>query len=117
MTAALRLKVAERDFQASVTDLATACGWRWVHHRPAWTDKGWKTAMSGSPGWPDLVLTRGTVALFVELKAIDGRLTAEQKAWIAALRVAGLDARVWRPCDWPEIETVLTQPPTQETTR
>lgn len=109
MTKRLTLKVDERAFQSAVTDLATATGWRWCHHRPAWTQKGWKTALSGSPGWVDLVLVRGDRALFVELKAIDGRLTADQRLWLAALRAAGLDARCWRPSDWAEIEEALAR--------
>ena len=69
---------------------------------------GWRSyhtydSRRSAPGWPDLVLLRGGVALFRELKLDKGRLTAAQVEWIEALRGAGLDASVWRPRDWETI--------------
>lgn len=108
MTRPLVLKVDEASFQAAVTDLATATGWRWCHFRPGRVQGGgWRTPIAGSPGWPDLVLVRGDRALFVELKSTDGRLSQDQRLWLAALRTAGCDARCWRPSDWAEIEEAL----------
>lgn len=116
MTRPLLLKVSEASFQSAVCDLATATGWRWCHFRPGRVQGGgWRTPIAGSPGWPDLMMCRGDKALFVELKAADGRVTPAQRAWLDALREAGLDARTWRPSDWDEITEVLTQPTNQET--
>lgn len=106
MTAPARL--AEADWQTRVTDLADLRGWRWAHFRPARTERGWRTPVSGplGAGFPDLVLVRHRV-LFVELKAERGRVTPEQRAVHIALRAAGAEVRVWRPVDWPEVQEVL----------
>lgn len=58
------------------------------------------------PGFPDIVLVKGRL-IFAELKSETGRLTPEQERWLAALRSAGCDVRVWRPSDWQEIEETL----------
>lgn len=93
--------MTEADFQRQVTDLADRLGWDW-----------WRTPDSRrtNPGFPDLVLARGDVALFRELKTERGRVRPEQGACLLALRGAGIDAKVWRPKDWPEIEATLTAP-------
>jgi hypothetical protein len=62
------------------------------------------------PGWPDLVLWRAGQFLVAELKSARGRLRPEQRDVLATLAAAGVDARVWRPADWPEIEALLTAP-------
>ena len=48
--------------------------------------------------------------MFRELKrdARPSRVTEEQRRCLEALTVAGLDAKVWTPDDWPEIERTLT---------
>ncbi len=58
-------------------------------------------------GFPDLTLVRGRRLLFAELKREAGRTTAEQDGWREALREAGQEAYLWRPSDWPSIETAL----------
>jgi hypothetical protein len=101
--------MTEAELLKATTDLADVFGWRWCHQRPARTQHGWRTAISGSQGWVDLVLIHPIVgALFVELKTEKGRTTTDQDAWLEALRGAGLDARVWRPSSWPEIVRELT---------
>ena len=98
----------ERNFQRAVVDLAKTLGWAvyWTHnsrHSPA--------------GWPDLVLTwnpmdgtRGRV-MFRELKRDrrPSRVTDDQRECLEALTAAGLDAKVWTPEDWPEIQQALTR--------
>ncbi|MGH9151342.1 MAG: VRR-NUC domain-containing protein [Acidimicrobiales bacterium] len=101
---------SEAQLQDMVLDLARYCDWRVVHFRQGRTAKGWRTPVSGDGrGFPDLVLLRGAKQLVVELKAQRGRLTPEQNAWLNAFRLAGVDARVWRPADWSEIQQTLTQ--------
>lgn len=51
-----------------------------------------------APGFPDLVLVGKRVA-YRELKKENGRVTAGQETWLAALVAAGQDACVWRPSD------------------
>ncbi len=70
-----------------------------VHaERAAWTEKGYRTPIQGNPGWPDLVL---------ELKSATGKTSPEQKAWLAALRNCGIEARLFWPEHWELIEKLL----------
>jgi VRR-NUC domain len=100
-------RVSERDFEQTVTDALTLFGWRWCHFRPARTQRGWRTPLSGSPGFPDIVAVRGDRILYVELKAANGKLRDEQQAWLSNLGAAGADCHCWRPSDWPFIERLI----------
>lgn len=91
--------IPEKDFRQQVVDLARFTGWR-VY----WT---WYSKNSPA-GFPDLVLCRFHV-LYRELKTEKGRVTEAQKEWLSALSAAGQDAKVWRPSDWPEIESTLAR--------
>ncbi len=100
--------ITEAQFLKQVIQLAKLRGWLVHHQRPAMTRKGWRSAIQGDAGFPDLVLVRGDALLFVELKRDAGPLlTAEQVAWQYALLRAGATAWVWRPRQWAEIEKVL----------
>lgn len=60
------------------------------------------------PGFPDLLLVRDDVLIIAELKADRGRLSPEQKEWLAAFRaVKRIAVVVWKPKDWDEIERTL----------
>lgn len=54
------------------------------------------------PGFPDLVIVGQNGVLYRELKRRNGKVRRDQVHWLVALRVAGQDADVWRPEDWPE---------------
>jgi len=99
--------VTEADFQKTVTDTLRLFGWRYCHFRPARTARGWRTAVSGEVGFPDLCAVRGARVEFIELKAEKGRLSQEQATWLAALGQAGQSVHCWRPSDWDVIEEVL----------
>jgi hypothetical protein len=45
----------------------------------------------------------------VELKSDTGRVSAPQTSWIEELKAAGVDAYIWRPKYWPEIEARLAR--------
>lgn len=96
--------MTEAEFQDRVIATARLYGWMVHHTRPArMADGRWRTPVQGDKGFPDLVLAHerhGTV--FAELKSDTGRLTPEQKAWLAVL--GGV---VWRPRDWPHVLAVL----------
>jgi hypothetical protein len=81
--------VTEADLQRAVTDLAELLGYEWAHFRPARTEKGWRTPVSGplGAGWPDLVLVRERDCrlLFLELKGERGKLSAAQVRVVTAL--------------------------------
>lgn len=100
-------KLSEREFLDQVIDLARHCGWLVHHQRPARTAQGWRSAIQGHKGFPDLVLVRGSYVLFVELKTDRGKTTLEQDDWLDRLRTAGAFAVVWRPEDWDTIERIL----------
>jgi len=92
-----------------VTSLAERMHWDWVHFRPAQTEQGWRTPVSGTlgKGYPDLLLCKAGRLLFRELKSDTGRISDEQRAVLDTLREAGADACVWRPRDWDEVVEVL----------
>jgi hypothetical protein len=100
--------VNERQWQRVVTDLAELYGWSWAHFRPAMTERGWRTPVSGpaGAGFPDLVLVRDRV-VFAELKSQSGRLRAEQVLVHADLRAAGAELHVWRPSQLALVRDVL----------
>ena len=81
-----------------------------VHaERAAWTEKGYRTPIQGNPGWPDLVLAHPVKGKFLvlELKSATGKTSPEQKAWLAALRNCGIEARLFWPEHWDLIEKLL----------
>lgn len=109
MTTADQL-VSEAEWIQTVTDYATLRKWRWTHFRPARTDKGWRTPLQGSRGFPDLIFVRDRRLVFAELKSQRGRKPSpEQQLWLDELeRVPGnITVCLWRPSDWPRVEAVL----------
>ena len=100
------LRQTEAAFQDAVIELARLHGWKVSHARPAWTAKGYRTAIQGDKGAPDLLLARRGFVLHVELKSDrkDSKLTAEQAEWRDAL---GDSWRLWRPADWAELADEL----------
>lgn len=102
-------KPTEADFTTTVIQMAQALGWRVAHFRPARTQTGWRTAVSGDgKGFPDLVMIRNGALIVAELKMPKGRLTPEQKDWLSAFEGIGCGrVKVWTPEDWPEIERLL----------
>ena len=98
----------EAEFLRQVLQLARICGWRSAHFRPARTATGWRTPLQGdAAGFPDLVLIRGPRLVVAEIKSERGRPTPEQSAWLAAFEGVGVEAFLWRPRDWAEIEATL----------
>jgi hypothetical protein len=99
-----RLPVSEAQFTETVIELAKFHGWMVSHFRPAWTERGWRTALQGHSGFPDLTLARNGVVLIIELKTVKGRTTKEQVRWGEAI---GEPYRLWRPTDMDEIKETL----------
>lgn len=84
-------------------DLGHLLGWTMHHTRPARTDRGWRTPISGRAGFVDVVFAHPELGLeLVEMKAARGRLTVDQRHWGNVLANAVRRARyhVWRPEDW-----------------
>jgi hypothetical protein len=108
--AAKPLPMKEADLQAAVLDTAKLLGWRVMHQRPARTKDGWRTAIEGDAGFPDLVLLRPPRLVIAELKSAKGKVSPEQQLWLAAFREVGeIEVYEWRPDDWAcgAIEAIL----------
>lgn len=90
-------KIAEKDLQAAVVELAQYCGWKPYHTFDS---------RRSDPGFPDLVLVRRERLIFAELKSQTGNLTLPQMQWISALMKleaptdAAVQCFVWRPDQW-----------------
>lgn len=115
--------MTEAQFAKRVHGLLRIGGWRWCHFRPARTEKGWRTAIEGDAGFPDIVAVRNGRLLFAELKSARGTVSAEQDAWaqdlidvadeveqrclVMAVEPLPVDFYSWRPKDLAEIARVL----------
>lgn len=87
------------DFLPAVIDACHVHGLLVAHFRPMQDARGvWRTPVAGDgKGFPDLVITGPGGVLWRELKSDRGRLSAEQKVWLAALDAAGANVAVWQP--------------------
>lgn len=93
--------MTEAQLQAAVIEMARTLGWLTAHFRPALTERGWRTPVSGDgKGFPDLILVRGERLIAAELKSDVGAVSVEQDVWLGAFRCAGALTAVWRPRDW-----------------
>mgnify|MGYP001570236054 FL=1 len=112
--------VTEKDFLASIIELAQAHNWKVTHFRPGMTSRVdrsgkpiWVTPVQADgKGFPDLVLARDGQLLFVEAKSEKGKPSEDQLKWFRELsKVAYSSPRVevfcWKPSDWPSIEEML----------
>lgn len=103
------MEPSERIFQDQVKHLAKSMGWVVFHSVPFQVRPGqWR---SDGKGFPDLIMAhrqRGFIA--AELKAKDGRLTAEQLDWGNNLQ-PWVEYYVWRPRDLQAIAKRLGTAP------
>lgn len=89
------LPMSEAQFTSAVIELAQYRGWKVCHFRPARTNRGWRTAIEGDKGFPDLVMARDGTVLFAELKIGKAKLRREQEEWAAQLPLLF----VWTPAN------------------
>ncbi|SRR6266496_2024542 len=93
--------MSEDHLLSNVVDLARLQGWLIHHCRPAHTAKGWRTPITGTPGFPDLVLARPPRLILAELKSMSGGVHRLQRVWLVALHgIPGVETHVWRPKHW-----------------
>jgi len=100
-------RVTERQFQAQVEKYLRLCGYL-VYHT--------YLSIKSAPGFPDILAVkpgeRGEAGrvLAIELKTIDGKISANQALWGEAFAAVGgnVEYFLWRPTDacWLEIERV-----------
>ena len=93
-------RMTEDDLLRAVVALARTAGYRVYHQRPARTARGWRTAVQGDAGFPDLVVCGRGRLIVAELKSPRGKPSVAQISWIDGLRAAGIECVVWRPEDW-----------------
>lgn len=96
---------SERDWQNFVIARALNHGWTYYHAPDNKPCNGRRQKIV--PGFPDLVLVKGSKLVFAELKAETGRVSAEQKVWLAKLAATGCEAHIWRPSQWKEVNEYL----------
>ncbi len=102
------IRLPEREFQNQILELAELYKWRVHAERPARTKDGWRTPIQGEPGFPDLVLVRGSRLILAELKSDKGKVSDDQELWLKAFaQVCVVETGVWRPRDWEDIVQVL----------
>jgi hypothetical protein len=94
-----RPKVSEKAFMQQVRDLARLRGWLCYHTHDS---------RRSEPGFPDLVLLKPPLLLFVELKRDGEAPTKAQERWLGSLSgVARVSVQVWSPQDWDEVVATL----------
>ncbi len=109
------MKMLESDWKTRVIDAAKLFGWRTAHFRPARTKYGWRTAMEGDTGFPDLVLVKPPRLILAELKrgkatTKAGKPSDEQAEWLRQLgSVPGVEAYCWTPEQWQEVYLTLAK--------
>lgn len=85
------LSLSERDLQRQIVNTAKMLGWM-VYHT--------YDSRKSEPGFPDLIMVRGTICIAAEIKAQKGQVTQAQQNWLDALSLTGVNVYVWRPDDW-----------------
>ena len=105
---ARRGALTEERFEQRVILLAALHGWRGYHTR-----KSFGVVMGvnrlDAYGWPDWAFWHPRKGRFMlrELKTQRGPVSPYQTQVIAELAACGIDTKVWRPSDWPEIEATF----------
>lgn len=103
----------EEDYEDAIIEAATAAGWLAHAERRSASAKGYRTAIKGARGWPDLVLVheRRRIFLVAELKRRSNSPTVDQTRWLRSINAAGGTARLWwLPDQYPAILSFLTDP-------
>jgi len=103
----------ESEWQDDVIALAKLNGFTVAHFRPVRVQRRdgsvyYCTPVQGDgAGFPDLLMIRGERMLVAELKVGYNKPSLEQSAWLDAFRAAGVEAYVWYPKDWDEVQGKL----------
>ena len=93
------LTVPEQPYQAAIIRAARLTGWLVYHTHDS---------RRSEPGFPDLIMVRGTRMIAAEVKSVSGRVSQAQQAWLDAIgAVDAVSAHVWRPDDWDQIVDML----------
>lgn len=104
------LELSERQWQKVVLDMFKIYGWRTAHFDASVRVVGKERTFVGdvgSKGFPDIIACRPKRIIFAELKSEKGRLSEQQKEWLALLNISDAETYVWRPSDYNDIQEVL----------
>jgi len=108
--------MTEDQLVSALLEALARAGWKACHFRPARTAYGWRTAVQGHPGAPDIIAVHPDHGvLLIEAKSDRGALRPEQVEWrswaeAAAVRFPGaITYRLVRPRDWRDgsLDTLL----------
>src|SRR5262245_50561560 len=99
----MSVQVTEQELQTTILEAARMLGWRAYHQRPAQTRHGWRTAMTGHPGFPDLIIAKPGRVLALELKSARGRVRPDQAEWLRTLDGGVVTARLVYPVDLDDV--------------
>ncbi len=106
-------RLTEREYQKRIEDLAKRLGYLVNHVNKATVAAGRFITPTSHAGFPDLWLVRDGRLIVLEVKsesAAPSAIKPAQKEWIRRLQtVAGVEAYVVRPSDWPHVEQLLTE--------
>lgn len=95
--------MSETDLQNRIIGLCEWLGLLVYHVNRS--DKG----VVSSKGFPDLVICGPMGAVFAELKSQTGKVSREQRHWLAMLARSQDHVYVWRPEDWDEIVRICKE--------
>ena len=90
--------VTEKQFTQQVIDAARYMGYM-VYHT-------WRSFHSVA-GFPDLLMIREHRVIVAELKSARGIVTEQQKVWLDAFALAGVETYIWYPDNWEDLVEVL----------
>lgn len=90
----------EAAYQRRITDFCDYLKLRWFHSGDSRRDS--------CAGFPDLVICGPGGLVFAELKSEQGKVSAEQFAWLDDLNQHA-PAHVWWPSDWTLVEATLRE--------
>lgn len=104
----------ELAFQSRVVGLFRVYGFERIFHAPAGGHQG-RVSREQIPegrGFPDLLAIKGQRVIVAELKASTrmckpNNLRPGQWSWLQAFNNAGVEAYLWHPGDWDEIQDVI----------
>lgn len=99
----------EQGFTDAVVECAQMYGWLVHHDRPARTVHGWRTAIEGDPGFPDIVAVGYGRLVVAELKVGRNKTSNHQEAWLWRFKAVSelfdlVEVHLWKPDDWDEIK-------------
>ena len=108
---ASRPELTEKQFQHTITEGLTYCGWAYNHvFRSQMKDGRWRTTTTAK-GFPDLQAVKPGFILVIEVKADKGRFEPGQEKWLAMFHDAGALSWCLRPRDsWEDIASWIQHP-------